>query len=94
MSEKHRRHLSEEHQKLLAEKHHREEHQVKNHQRLLRLAAVRERVPFSRSSLYKLIGEGRFPRPISVGGRARFWVESEVDGWVEARIASAREEVS
>ncbi len=64
------------------------------HQRLLRLTDVRERVPYSRSTIYQLIAEGKFPKPISLGGRAVAWVEDDVDAWIEARIESGRTGVS
>ena len=64
------------------------------HQRLLRLADVRERVPYSRSTIYKLITQGKFPKPISIGERAVAWLESDIDSWIEARIESGRSGVS
>jgi prophage regulatory protein len=33
------------------------------------------------------MAQGSFPRPVRIGKRAVGWVESEVDGWIEARIA-------
>lgn len=59
-------------------------------QRLLRLADVRSRVPYSRSTIYQLIAQGKFPKPISMGERAVAWLESEIDEWIEARIESGR----
>ena len=32
--------------------------------------------------------EGCFPRPVSVGGRAVGWIETEVDQWMRERIAA------
>ena len=64
------------------------------HQKLLRLADVRERVPYSRSTIYKLISQGEFPKPISIGARAVAWVESDIDAWIEKRIQNCRAEVS
>ncbi|SPY78931.1 helix-turn-helix transcriptional regulator [Providencia rustigianii] len=34
---------------------------------------------------YKLIQEGRFPKPIKLGRSSR-WLKSEVDTWLKARI--------
>jgi len=58
------------------------------HLKLLRLAEVRNRVPYSRSTIYQLIAQGKFPKPISLGERAVAWLESDIDAWIEARIAS------
>ncbi|TXE27315.1 AlpA family transcriptional regulator [Serratia marcescens] len=38
---------------------------------------------------YKLIGEGKFPKPIKLGRSSR-WFKSEVDIWVQQRIADSR----
>ena len=53
--------------------------------RLLRLAEVRTRCGLSRSSLYRQMGEGAFPRPLRVGVRAVRWPESEVEAWLATR---------
>lgn len=58
---------------------------------ILRLPEVKSRTGLSRSTIYLRVAEGRFPPPISLGGRAVGWVESEVQGWVEARISAARD---
>lgn len=55
---------------------------------LLRLPQVRERVGLSKSELYRLVGLGRFPRPIPLGDRARAWDADEVETWITARIAA------
>ncbi|WP_455871834.1 helix-turn-helix transcriptional regulator [Serratia proteamaculans] len=38
---------------------------------------------------YKLISEGRFPKPIKLGRSSR-WLKSEVEAWVQQRIAQSR----
>ena len=58
--------------------------------RFLRLPEVLERTGLSRSTIYVRLGEGRFPRPVALGGRAVGWVEAKVDGWVRERIAESR----
>ena len=60
------------------------------HQKLLRLSDVRERVPYSRSTIYQLIAQGKFPQAISLGERAVAWLESDIDEWIAARVESAR----
>ena len=60
------------------------------HPKLLRLADVRARVPYSRSTIYQLISEGKFPKPISLGARAVAWLEDEISAWITARVESAR----
>lgn len=39
---------------------------------------------------YKLISEGLFPKPIKLGRSSR-WLKSEVEAWVQQRIADSRD---
>jgi len=57
---------------------------------ILRLPAVKTRTGLSRSTIYLRISEDSFPRPISLGGRAVGWIESEVDEWLEQQIEASR----
>ncbi|OZS66365.1 hypothetical protein CHI96_09375 [Proteus mirabilis] len=38
---------------------------------------------------YKLIQDGEFPKPIKLGRSSR-WLKSEVEDWLQARIAESR----
>ena len=58
--------------------------------RFLRLPEVMARTGLSRSTIYVRLEQGRFPRPVSLGGRAVGWVEAEVDEWMRERIAESR----
>ena len=53
---------------------------------ILRLPTVKARTGLSRSTIYLRISEGRFPAPVSLGGRAVGWIESEVNGWIDQQI--------
>ena len=57
---------------------------------ILRLPTVRARTGLSRSTIYLRVTEGTFPKPVSLGGRAVGWLEHEVQGWLEQRIAASR----
>jgi prophage regulatory protein len=50
--------------------------------RLIRLPEVIKRVSLSRSSIYKKMSEGRFPRSRPLGPKCAVWVESEIEGWI------------
>lgn len=54
--------------------------------RIIRLQDVKHSTGLGRSTIYKYISEGSFPKPVPLGDRAVGWVESEVMGWVMARI--------
>jgi prophage regulatory protein len=64
------------------------------HPKFLRLTEVRNRVPYSRSTIYQLIAQGKFPKPINLGARAVAWLESDIDEWIAARIDNSRTGVS
>ena len=53
--------------------------------RVLRRREVETRTGLSRSTIYAMIAEGVFPRPIKLGKRAVGWPESTVDEWLESR---------
>ncbi|MFC4339620.1 DUF4224 domain-containing protein [Cupriavidus numazuensis] len=57
--------------------------------RILRLPEVRRLVGLSRSSIYAKIQAGDFPKPIKAG-MCSLWIESEVQGWIDAQIAASR----
>ena len=53
--------------------------------RLLRLQEVKNRTTYSRSTIYRKMQEGTFPRPLKMGDRAVRWRESEIEVWLAAR---------
>lgn len=60
---------------------------------ILRLPTVKARIGLSRSTIYLRVAEGSFPRPVSLGGRAVGWVESEVDAWISRQIEAGRKKL-
>jgi prophage regulatory protein len=59
-----------------------------NPPRIIRLPEVMKRTGLPRASVYQQMALGTFPRQVSISLRSRGWVESEVDGWIEQRIAA------
>lgn len=57
-------------------------------ERLLRLAGVEHLSGLKKSSIYKLMKEGKFPVCVRVTARVSAWPESKVLAWVHERIAS------
>ncbi|CAK1718262.1 DNA-binding transcriptional activator AlpA [Vibrio crassostreae] len=55
--------------------------------RFLRLKEVIALTGLGRSSIYKFMEENTFPKTVSLGGRAVAWVESEIEEWMEQRLA-------
>jgi len=50
--------------------------------RILRLNTVLERTGLSRSTLYRKIADGSFPRQIPISTRCAGWRESAVNRWM------------
>ncbi|MEN3257592.1 AlpA family transcriptional regulator [Sodalis endosymbiont of Spalangia cameroni] len=48
------------------------------------------RTGLCRSWLYHLIRAGEFPQPVKIGSYAVAFIESEVDEWINLRIAKSR----
>lgn len=54
--------------------------------RIIRLKEVIDSTGLARSTIYKYVGEGVFPKPVSLGDRCVGWVDSEVQDWILARV--------
>ena len=54
--------------------------------RLIRLKEVQHRVGLGRSTIYRWMAEGKFPKPVQLGGYAVAWAEDEVAAWIEGRL--------
>ena len=54
--------------------------------KIMRLKDVIDSTGLARSTIYKYIGEGTFPKTVSLGERCIGFVESEVQDWILARI--------
>ncbi|NVZ71513.1 MULTISPECIES: helix-turn-helix transcriptional regulator [Pseudomonas] len=54
--------------------------------RIIRLKDVINSTGLARSTIYKYIDEGTFPKSVSLGDRCVGWVEGEVYDWILARI--------
>ncbi|MGI1944758.1 helix-turn-helix transcriptional regulator [Shewanella glacialipiscicola] len=54
--------------------------------KLIRLKDVIDCTGLARSTIYKYIDQGIFPKSVSLGDRAVAWVESEIQEWILTRI--------
>ena len=59
--------------------------------RLLRRREVEDMTGLSRASIYRLMQQGVFPRPVKVGSTAVRWKESDIAAWIESRPAATTE---
>lgn len=55
-----------------------------------RLNGVKSMVGLSRSTIYALMAVDKFPQSISLGERSVGWLESDIDAWIDSRIAASK----
>ena len=68
----------------------------KTKHRFIRLSEVMSRTGYGRTSIYRKMEDGSFPKSLKLGGppkdpnefdsRAIAWIEGEVDQWIESKI--------
>ena len=54
--------------------------------KFLRLEQVREITQLSRSSIYRLMSTGEFPKQIPITSRQVVWVKSQVQDWCHKKV--------
>lgn len=52
------------------------------------MRSVRDQVALHRATVYAMVKDGTFPKPIKMGRRS-LWVESEIQAWIATRIAES-----
>lgn len=57
--------------------------------KLLSLSEVRQRVPFSRSTIYAKIGKAEFPAPIKISENRVAWDCAAIDAWIANKLDQA-----
>jgi len=62
-------------------------------QSILRLPAVQERTGLSKTSIYRRINEGSFPKQVRLGRgrRAIGFLDSEISDWLSLQIKESRD---
>jgi prophage regulatory protein len=56
-------------------------HALRNPNRLLRMKELRHLLGLGPSTIYKMMGEGRFPRCVHLGERATAWRLADIEAW-------------
>ncbi|KNH11822.1 transcriptional regulator [Vibrio lentus] len=55
--------------------------------RFLKLQQVMDKTSLCRSSIYLLIKADDFPKNVTVMGKRKAWLESEVEDWIAKRVS-------
>ena len=58
--------------------------------RMLRRPAVETITGLSRSTIYAMMAEGTFPKPVRLGKRAVGWPEDVIQAWLSSPASSER----
>ncbi len=53
---------------------------------LIKISALTKGLGLSRTTIYRKMKAGNFPRPIKTGSKSVAWVASEIQGWQQARL--------
>jgi len=64
------------------------------YKKLLKAIEVAEYLNVSKSQVYKLVQQGRLPKPIKLGERGSAWLVSEIDACIQSRVEVRDEEVA
>ena len=54
--------------------------------RVIKLKEVLAKTSLGKTTLYALLKQSQFPKPISLGQRAVGWIESDIDSWILEKI--------
>lgn len=55
--------------------------------RLISIKEVMSKTSLARSTIYRYISDGVFPRSVSLGANKVAWLEKEIDEWIEEKLA-------
>ena len=55
-------------------------------QRLISMKQVLERVPLSKTEIYRRIKTGNFPTPVRLGRNRIAFLEADVEAWIDERV--------
>ena len=56
--------------------------------KLIKLKQVMDCTGLARSTVYKFMADGQFPKPVKLGSKMVAWVESEVLAWIQERVSA------
>ena len=61
--------------------------------KILRLPEVLNLTGLGRSTIYKKISAGEFPKSISLGVKSVGWIESDIQKWLETKITATKKQL-
>lgn len=55
--------------------------------KMLTIDDVLDLVPLGKSTIYRMMDEGRFPKSRKIGQRAIVWSRSEIEAWIDEKLS-------
>jgi len=62
-------------------------------QTIIKLSKLKDVVPLSTASIYRLIKKGEFPKQIKLSERSSGWLLEEIEQWLVNQINKRKEDV-
>lgn len=62
--------------------------------RILTIRDTCQKVGVSRTKLWQMIRDRKFPKPVHIDGQRKGLIDSEVDTWIRSRIAERDSEAA
>jgi prophage regulatory protein len=60
---------------------------------VMRMPTLKVTIELSEASIYRKIEEGKFPKPVSLGGRAVGWRVADIEEWIASLETSTNQGV-
>ena len=60
--------------------------------KVIRRGEVEARIGLACSTIYAMMADGKFPRPVKIGRRAVGWIEEDVNNWLSNKITQQSEQ--
>jgi len=62
---------------------------MNNKTQILKRSEVEKRYGLSRSTIYRLVERGEFPKPVRLTSHSVGWLESQLEEWLNNRIKAS-----
>ncbi|WP_133468280.1 helix-turn-helix transcriptional regulator [Paraglaciecola marina] len=67
---------------------------IKPQNEIIKLNDVMKLIPYSRTSIYRLMTEGVFPKSVNLGSRSVFWIKSDIEDYIQTSIDNSKKEAA
>jgi len=61
--------------------------------KFLKVDEVMATTTLSRSSIYRMMSEGKFPKQHQIGDKRSVWLKSDIEAWMEEKVINKNEKI-